>query len=145
MSGYMQNIMKRYNHLLGEMDAVYHEISLKWGLSDSASKILYTICNEGDSCMLQDICKLSGLSKQTVNSALRKLEAENIVYLQASGAKNKKVCLTEAGKKLADRSARRILETENEIFASWAQEDVHKYMELTENFLNDLKERAKKL
>lgn len=145
MSGYIRDIMKRYNHLIGEINAVYHELSLKLGLSDSAMSILYTIYSEGDSYMLQDICRLSGLSKQTVNSALRKLEAEEIVYLQASGAKEKKVCLTKSGKELAARTAGRILEAENEIFASWPQEDVHKYMELTELFLNDLKERAKGL
>ncbi len=67
--------MKRFNYLLGEMDAVYHEISLKLGMSDSAMIILYTICDIGDCCLLTEICRLSGLSKQTVNSALRKLEA----------------------------------------------------------------------
>ena len=38
--------MKRYNYLVGEIDAVYHEASLKLGLSDSALNILYAICDE---------------------------------------------------------------------------------------------------
>ena len=66
--------MKRVNHLIGEIDAVYHEIAWKLGLSDSVFEILYTICNYGDSCMLKDIGRNCGLSKQTINSALRKLE-----------------------------------------------------------------------
>ena len=33
-------VMKRFNYLLGEMDAVYHEMALKLGLSDSAMIIL---------------------------------------------------------------------------------------------------------
>lgn len=45
-------IMRRYNHLLGETEAVYHEMSLKLGLSDSAMIILYTICDSGTSCLL---------------------------------------------------------------------------------------------
>ena len=36
-------VMKRFNYLLGEMDAVYHEMALKLGLSDSAMIILYTV------------------------------------------------------------------------------------------------------
>ena len=40
----ISNDMKRYNHLLKELDTVYHEMSLKLGLSDSAMIILYTIC-----------------------------------------------------------------------------------------------------
>ncbi|MCM1243794.1 MAG: MarR family transcriptional regulator [Roseburia sp.] len=145
MSEYPRNFMKRYNHLLGELDAVYHEISLKFGMSDSAVRILYTLCDNDDCCLLRDICLLSGLSKQTVNSALRKLETEGIVYLKASGQKHKSVCLTEKGRQLADRTVRLILRAENEIFESWPQEDVGKYMELTERFLEDMKEKAKQL
>ena len=92
MHTYPSTAMKRYNHLLGEIDSVYHEMSQKLGLSDSAMIILYTICNSGDRCPLQDICRLSGISKQTINSAIRKLEAENIVYLAPDGGKNKTVC-----------------------------------------------------
>lgn len=68
--------LKRYNYLFGEIEAVYHEISLQMGLSDSVSRILYAICDEGDRCPLSLICRRTGLSKQTVNSALRRLEEE---------------------------------------------------------------------
>ena len=124
--------MKRYNYLLGELNAVYHEMSLKLGLSDSAMIILYTICDQGERCPLQDICRYSGLSKQTVNSALRKLEAERVLYLEAAGSRNKTVCLTEKG----------IMQAENEIYTSWPEQDVEKYLELTEHFLTALQEKA---
>ena len=143
MHTYPSTAMKRYNHLLGEIDSVYHEMSQKLGLSDSAMIILYTICNSGDRCPLQDICRLSGISKQTINSAIRKLEAENIVYLAPDGGKNKTVCLTDKGKELAGRTALRILEAENTIFASWPAKDREKYLALTEKFLAQLREKAR--
>ena len=145
MENHISHALKRYNYLFGETDAVYHEISLKLGLSDSAMKILYTICDNGTSCLLQDICKYSGLSKQTVNSALRKLEAEGIIYLESAGGKNKKVCLTKSGETLAGRTAQKILQAEDDIFASWPQEDVQKYLELTETFLLALREKSKSI
>lgn len=135
--------MKRYNYLFGEMEAVYHELSLKVGLSDSAMRILYTICDKGESCLLRDICRYCGLSKQTINSALRKMEAEGILYLEPAGAKNKNVCLTEEGKRLTARTAGRVYEMENDILESWPKEDVQKYLELTERFLYALQDRAK--
>ena len=135
--------MQRCNYLFGEIEAVYHEIAWKLGLSDSAMSILYTICDHGESCPLQIICRRSGLSKQTVNSALRKLEAEGILYLEPAGAKNKNVCLTEAGLQLAGRTAKCVLQAENEIFISWPQEDMQKYLELTEHFLHSLQDKAK--
>ena len=136
-------VMKRFNYLLGEMDAVYHEMALKLGLSDSAMIILYTICDQGDGCLLQNICRYSGMSKQTANSAIRKLEAEGIIYLESAGSRHKKVCLTEAGRELAERTAKRIMQAENEIFASWPEADVEKYLELTERFLRSLQDKAK--
>ncbi len=132
--------LKRYNHLVGEIDAVYHEASLKLGMSDSVSKILYTICNVGSSCLLHDICKQTGLSKQTVHSAIRNLEAKEMVTLELVGGKAKKVCLTEKGEIFAQKTARRLIDMENSILSSWPKEDVQTYLELTERFLVDLKE-----
>ena len=145
MNNCLSNEMKRYNHLVGEINAVYHEISLNLGLSDSAMVILYSICDNGDSCLLQEISRRSGVSKQTINSAIRKLEEEGIVYLKSAGAKNKNVCLTDEGKQLAKHTAIRLIEIENDIFASWEKKDVEKYLELTERFLTSLKEKNESL
>ncbi len=145
MNSYSSKDLRRFNNLITEIDGVYHEMALKLGLSDSAMQILYTICNYGDNCLLQEICRQSGLSKQTINSALRKLEAEDIVYLEAAGSRNKKVILTEAGKTLSQRTALKVIKAENEIFASWSREDMDKYLELTEDFLIAMREKVKQL
>ena len=128
--------MKRFNHLIGEIEAVYHEISWKQGLSDSVFEVLYTICNYGDSCMLKDICH---------NCGLRKLEKEGIVYLESVDSRHKKVCLTEAGKSLAGRTAGAVIEAENEILASWSKEEVETYIALTRRYLLALQNKAKNL
>ena len=135
--------MKRYNHLLSEIDSAYHEMSLKLGVSDSAMMVLYTICTNGDRCLLHEISRCSGVSKQTINSAVRNLERDGIVYLEPANAKSKMVYLTEKGKRLASGTALRMIEAENEIFASWPKEDVDKYLELTEQFLISFKEKSK--
>lgn len=145
MKNFPSKSMKRFNHLLGEIDAVYHELNWRLGLSDSAMVVLYTICDNGGCCLLQDICRRSGLSKQTVNSALRRLEADGILYLEAAGSKAKNVCLTESGKDFADQTAGQIIKAENEIFDSWSQEDLDKYLELTEAFLAALRQKAENL
>lgn len=141
----ISNGIQRFNHLIGEIEAVYHEIAWKQGLSDSVFEILYTICNYGDSCMLKDICHNSGLSKQTVNSALRKLEKEGIVYLELADARHKRVYLTEEGKDLARRTALRVIDAENDILASWKQEDVETYLTLTKRYLLAFQEKAQNL
>ncbi len=137
--------LRRLNQLLCEIDGEYHEYSLKLGVSDSVSRILYAICNVGDSCLLSEINRQTGLSKQTVNSALRRLEADGIVYLEAVDGKAKNVCLTERGKEFAAGTAMRIIGVENEIFSSWDERDVEAYINLTERFLLSLKEKFAEL
>ncbi len=142
MSMHVASELKRFNYLLGELQAAYHDASVKLGISDSVSNILYAICDAGGKCPIHAICGQTGLSKQTVNSALRKLENDGVVYLEAADKKTKNVCLTDAGKQFADRTAMRIIEMENEILQSWDRQDVKNYLSLTEKFLRDLQEKV---
>lgn len=142
MSMHVASELKRFNYLLGELQAAYHDASVKLGISDSVSNILYAICDAGGKCPIHAICGQTGLSKQTVNSALRKLENDGVVYLEAADKKIKNVCLTDAGKQFADRTAMRIIEMENEILQSWDRQDVKNYLSLTEKFLRDLQEKV---
>ena len=138
----MENV-KRFTYLASEIDAAYHEAARKLGLSDSALSILYTICLNGGSCPLGDIVSLSGISKQTINSALRKLEGSGVV--ETWGGKKKQVRLTEGGAALAQDSAMRILKIENEIFDSWSDAEQESYIALTERYLSAFKGKIEEL
>lgn len=137
-------LLERYNILFTETNRAYHDMALRLGLSDSAMHILYSLCSLGESCPLSDIT-CGGISKQTINSALRKLEAEDIVYLESSGGRKKTVCLTEKGKELADRTARRVIAIENEIYDSWTAEERQVYIDLNRRYLDSLREKMKEL
>lgn len=137
--------MRKFNYLLSEIDAAYHEAGQKLGLSDSAMQILYVICNHGEECLLSEICSLSGTSKQTINSALRKLEAEGIVRLEALTGRRKKVCLTVRGKELANGTVLRLMEIENAVFGSWAEQERELYLALTQRYLTSFQEKIKEL
>lgn len=84
------NEIHRINYLTSEMESLYHQASLKLGITDSVSIVLYTIYDAGDGCLLSDVYKKSGIRKQTVNSAIRGLEAEQILYLQQYTGRAKK-------------------------------------------------------
>ena len=139
--GHSSTALRRLNHLICETDAVYHEAALWLGLSDSVMQILYTVCNYGDGrrCPLQEVRVQTGISKQTINSALRKLEAEGIVYLEQAGGKSKDVCLTPQGEALAGRTAARVIQMENHILASWPEDEVAAYLTLMEKYLTSFR------
>lgn len=145
MSADFSKELKRYNYLLSETESAYHEAASRLGLPESSMIVLYAICNVGTSCPLRDICRNAGISKQTINSALRRLEADGIVYLENTDGRNKTVCLTEEGQKLAGRTAAKVIAIENDIFASWAKEDVERYLALTERYLQDFREHLRHL
>ncbi|MCI8408919.1 MAG: MarR family transcriptional regulator [Lachnospiraceae bacterium] len=145
MAEYIEDELKRFNYLTNEIDAAYHEAALKLGLSDSAMLILYTICNNGEECLLSDITKLSGISKQTLNSALRKLEGEEIVYLEKFSGKKKRICLTEKGRLLVKETVYQLIKIENDIFDSWTKEERRSYIALTERYLSSFKNKIKEL
>lgn len=135
--------MKTFNYLSSEIDAAYHEAAKRFGLSDSAMQILYAICNNGEHCLLSDICRLSGTSKQTINSALRKLESDGIVYLGTAMGRKKTVYLTKDGKGLVNRTVARLIQAENEIFASWSEQELKLYLSLTQKYLISFKHKIK--
>lgn len=61
--------IREFNRLYKELDDLYHNLALRQGLSDSASIILYALYLLGDGCLQRDICDLSYISKQTINSS----------------------------------------------------------------------------
>lgn len=135
--------MKRFNLLMSEIDTAYHDAALRMGMSDSTMLVLYTLCSYGGECMLGDIT--SGASKQTVNSALRRLESEGIVYLKTFEGRKKKVYLTEKGRKFSEDTVFQVIKAENEIFASWSDEEKNIYVGLTQRYLAEFKEKVKEL
>lgn len=135
--------MKRFNLLMSEIDTAYHDAALRMGMSDSTMLVLYTLCSYGGECMLGDIT--SGASKQTVNSALRRLESEGIIYLKTFEGRKKKVYLTEKGRKFSEDTVFQVIKAENEIFASWSDEEKNIYVGLTQRYLAEFKEKVKEL
>ncbi len=128
----------RYAHLVGEISGLYHEMSVALGVSDSTSMILYTLCCERGQATLGEICRQTGLSKQTVHSSLRQLEEKGCLRLEAVNSKSKRAVLTGKGQELADRTSMQILRAENNIFRSWSDSEVQIYLELTTRFRDSL-------
>ena len=136
--------LAEYNRIYKETDQLYHGLALRMGLADSGLVILYTLALSGDGCLQRDIVGNACLSKQTVNSALRRMEREGLIYLESAG-RGKDVCLTPEGEALARRTARRVIQAENQVFAAWPQEDVEQYLALTRRFQEALAQKAREI
>ena len=144
MKKFVSADVNRFNCLTMQIDSVYHEAASRLGLTYSAMTILYYVLDNGGICPIGEICAF-GMNKQTVNSALRKLEHDDIVFLEAAGGHRKNVRLTQKGTELAEKTVLKIIEIEKEIFASWTEHEREAYLELTKRYMNQLNERVSKL
>ena len=71
---------RMYAYLSAEITSLYHEAAVKIGISDTVLNILYVLCEKEGQCLQRDIFRLTGISRQTINSAIRKLERDGIAY-----------------------------------------------------------------
>ena len=125
----IMNIRQRLNKNYNELNGLYHDISMKLGLSDSESMVMYMLYDIQEPLTQSDIVKATGLSKQTLNSAIRKLEKEGIIILEKLNEKSKKIVMTDKEQKMKP-----LVDMEDRVLASWTEEDRRKYLELIEKF-----------
>ena len=145
MSEIIQDKVNQINCLNEEIDSLYHQAALKLGVSDCVLFVLYMLHTNDGKCLLYDIFKLSGIIKQTVNSAIRKLENEETVYLEKCNGKSKMVYLTEKGKTYTSKTAARLFEAECKALSNWTEEEINLYLKLTERYHADLKNEIESL
>jgi len=137
--------ISKINFITSEIDGLYHQASVKLGLNDSTSRILYTLMKHSGSCLLSDIYKQSGIGKQTVNSALRKLEEDGIVCLEQFDGRSKKVKFTDKGKRYADDTITKLINAETKAYEQWSKSEITQYLELSRKFLQTFCEEVKKI
>ena len=88
--------LEELNGILRETDELYHTAARALGLSDCAFWILYTLRDQPEAPTQSAICNSIYAPKQTVNSALKKLERAGTIRL-ASGSdrRQKRIVPTE--------------------------------------------------
>ena len=140
-----RDVMYKVNCMSSDLNSLYHQAALKLGMSDTVMILLYMVYDRDGRCPLKDIVSEMGLSKQTVNSALRKLEKEEIVYLEQSSGRSKIVCLTQKGREYAGQTVGRLFNAECTAFNGWSAEQISTYLELTERYNRDFRTQIEQL
>lgn len=132
MDAISQQMLLTFNAAMKHVDDVYRRAVRQYGLSECAFWILYTLRVERPYTQA-GLCKLLHEPKQTVNSALKKLEAEGFLVLSAGDdQRSKRVRLTEKGEQLARTCADRVAEAEARAIGSMSPDDRAALIRLTE-------------
>lgn len=88
-----------------ELDEIYHEASRAAGLSDSAFDILYSLMLE-DGLTQKQLGERGFTPKQTVASAVRRLEEQGLVTPDEGCRRNAPLRLTDAGRAVIEERVR---------------------------------------
>lgn len=130
----LNEALYRISCLMSDIDAAYHQAAVRSGVSDSTSFIFYMLYANDGSCLLNDIYKLSGISKQTVNSAIRKLEQQNMIRLENLNGRSKKVYATQYGMPRIREISRKLYEAEVNTFSQWTDGEIEAFITALEKY-----------
>ena len=128
---------REYNNLYRLGNELYHNVAVRMGLSDSAFDILYALDGLGDGCLQKDVCTASGLSKQTVNTSVHKLEQAGYVELRVEHGRGTHLHLT--GRALVAERIRPVAGAEEAAFAAMAPGECEELLRLTRVYLEHLR------
>ena len=133
-----------FNRETKKLDDVYRSAAKSCGISECAFWILYTLRVEEKPFTQAEICEFLIEPKQTVHSALKKLEAEGYLA-RTSGAdlRSKRVALTEKGEHFARAWIDRVLEAEAAALCAMPEAERAAFVQGLHSFCRLLEERLR--
>ena len=133
--------MLELNEIMKETDDLYRNLARKFKISDCMMWILY-ILREDDRVVTQsDICNMMYMPKQTVNSSLKKMEAEGYIeLLNVNDKRSKQVCLTEKGINLSNNTVDIVISKENNALSKMDGKEQELLINLFRKFKDLLKD-----
>lgn len=138
IQSHLRDELVRLNQINKAMNDGYHEASVRHGVNDSTFDILYSIYELGDGCLQRDICKVSYLAKQTVHSAIRKLETEGLIRLEPGKGRQMHIRLTENGRDKISEFIVPIVRCEEDTLQSFSDGEIQQMLALYERYVEIL-------
>lgn len=143
MKSAISALLNEFNQLHKEMDIIYHNYAKSYGLSDTGFWILYCVSENNGSLTQRELCSDWSLSPQTVNSALKSLESQGIITLEAvpDNKKNKLIKLSEMGLDIVNEVIIPLMQVESESFTALTDEECSQMLSTTKKHVSILNEK----
>lgn len=139
----LEQQLHHYNSLIKENDELYRDVAKSLGLPDCAFWILYFIRENPTPMTQSEIWSFLYQPKQTVNSALKKLESEGYIRLNVSGHRSKQILLTEKGRALTAQTVDLVMERELAALSALSAEERVSFLNLFEKYTAELKKQIR--
>lgn len=115
-----------------EVNGLYHDHAVKYGLTDVTMWIYYTLYVTAEPQTQSDICTYWYYSRQTINTALKAMEAAGDVRLEPvpGNRKSKRVVLTDSGMVKAQQMVTPLIKAESRVLDTFSDQEKEVYAEV---------------
>lgn len=138
--------LSEYNSIYLENNNIYRDLAKSFGLSECGFWILYALRADFIPPFQSEICSSMYHPKQTVNSALKKMEAEGYISLvHSKDNRSKQISLTDKGTALCEKSVDIVIDMEQDAFAKLPEEEQAQFLLLFHKYTDLLKESKKEM
>lgn len=134
-----------FNNALKSVDESYKNIAKRSGLSEAAFWTLYTLRMEPGNVTQSDVCNVLYQPKQTINSALKKLESEGYIILTPAGAHTKNISFTKSEIKLCEQTVDKVIGAECATFEEMTDNEAENLIALQKTYSILLKNKLNNL
>lgn len=130
----------RYNQIFKFQEEVYRNMARRMGIPETKLWILYSLRCDGVVTQ-KDLCDWMQIPKQSVNSTLKKMEQEGILFLESmeENRKSKRILLTKKGQRLAKKTAEYLFDIEEQAFDCFDAKEEIQFLTLYERYVRRLK------
>lgn len=137
----IETTLWEYNTIFKENNEMYRGVAKVLGLTDTALWILYALRDSRGTATQREVCNMLYEPKQTINSALKKMEAEGYIELiPGKDRRSKRIRLTEKGTALAGQTADKVIEAEHRALCRMEEQDREQLLRLFRTYTEKLKE-----
>ncbi|MCI9590163.1 MAG: winged helix DNA-binding protein [Lachnospiraceae bacterium] len=138
----IEKLLYKYNRIYKENNDLYRGVTKALGVSDSVFWILYSLREQSGGATQSEICNMLYEPKQTVNSALKKMEAEGYITMATHPDRRRKLLvLTQKGEELAEKTADKVLALECSALREMSEADRQAFLRLFQTYTEILKEK----
>ena len=136
----------QFNRMFKSYDDIYRQAAHRFRLPELSLWILYVL-REIPDCTQKDLTDILLYSKQSVQSALRRLQDEELVVLRTDPAdrRSKRIQITQKGEKISRDTADRIVQAEKTAFGQLSSDEREQLLCLFEKLSSAVRTEMEKL
>ena len=136
-----QKQIRKLSLAMNQIDGLYYQVARKLGVKDNTLAIFYAL-DDGQPHSQKQLCEEWLIPKTTINTIVKELAAQGyLTLLIEEHTREKKICLTPAGKQYALSLLQPIYRMEQEAIRLTLQEHGDAFIQAYTDFADNLKDR----